>query len=357
MCKKKLAPRAALSHTVATPLVSLVGFLLATLLLFPAQGLASFSNLSTASLPGDQPTIRILTLNVMQFTAKETRNSRFSSIANYLNDSPPVHALALQELSGGTFDGTDTGVELASQLGGQYGYYTKSSHRYEYEYFGITWAWTEFKVGVMSRYPMEYVDSSKLGPLNDIDSVDLNTLANVVMCVMDIPGFGLVNLYSTHFYTGPSTEIQSQANELMTFVNGMDQAHPSRATIVAGDMNFTLSTATQGIYDTFFTNGFIDSYPEANTDPGYTFAVAGNPFAPDNPGSPRRIDYIFVRGDDLKISSSQVVFDGINGEYVSDHFGVVTEITATPLPSSLFLLGSSLLGLAGLGYRRRRKGT
>jgi endonuclease/exonuclease/phosphatase family metal-dependent hydrolase len=177
--------------------------------------------------------------------------------------------------------------------------------------------------------------------------------ANVTMCVMDIPGFGLVNLYSTHFY--PGGFIQDQANELMKFVNETE-VNPSRATIIAGDMNFSLSSTTQGIYDTFLSNGFVDSYREVNSDPGYTFGVAANPFAPNPlPSSPSRIDFIFVRGDNIEITSSQVVFDGINGEFVSDHFGVLTEITATPLPSSLLLLGSSLLGLAGLGYRRRQR--
>jgi len=262
--------------------------------------------------------------------------------------------LALQELSGGLFDegGTsDSGADLAGMLGGQYGYYTEPA-------FGYKLLGTDmlvFKVGVMPRYTMENVDATKLDPPgeNYTDEWEFADRANVVMCVIDIPGFGPVNLYSTHFYTGPVTELQTQANNLMNFVNQVDQGHPSRATIVAGDMNFPVSPFPQSIYDTFLNNGFEDSYREVNTDPGYTFGMAENPYAPNS--TPNRIDFIFVRGDGIQISTSQVVFDGVNGDFVSDHYGVLTEITATPLPSSLLLLGSSLLGLAGLGYRRQRQ--
>jgi LPXTG-motif cell wall-anchored protein len=338
--------------TLTTLWGSLVAFTLATLLLFPAPGLASFSNLPTASLVGNQPTIRILTLNVMQRAVVDgvtvPRADRFANIVNYLNSNPPVHALALQELSGGWADGTtDSGADLAGMLGGQYGYYTESS-------FGFP-PFIAFKVGVMPRYTMKHTAATALIPPGDYQPdpsyyIDFTGRANVVMCVMDIPGFGVVNLYSTHFYTGES--IQTQATNLMEFVNNTE-VHPSRATIVAGDMNFFLSQNTQGIYDTFLTHGFQDSYREVNDDPGYTFGVANNPYAPST--TPKRIDFIFVRGEDLEISSSQVVFDGINGNYVSDHYGVITTITSTPLPSSLFLLGTSLVGLAGLGFRRRRR--
>ncbi|MEJ2091425.1 MAG: endonuclease/exonuclease/phosphatase family protein [Syntrophobacterales bacterium] len=337
-------------------MVNLLALILATILFFPSAGLTNFEN-PTNPLVGSQSTFRILTLNVMQ-RADTPRAQRFANIVDYLDTQPPVHALALQEFSGGSVDspaGTeDSGADLAGMLGGKYGYYTESSHRYDY-FFGLGIFWLEFKVGVLSRYAMDYHAATKLDPagLNYSDGEEFSGRANVVMCIIDIPGFGSVNLFSTHFYNGPVSELQTQANKLMEFVNQEDQAHPSRATIVSGDMNFVLSTATQGIYDTFLSNGFTDSYREANTDPGYTFGVSEDPYA--NTDSPRRIDYIFVRGDDLEISSSQVVFDGINGDYVSDHFGVLTEITATPLPSSLLLLGSSLLGLAGLGYRRRRK--
>ena len=331
--------------------MNLLVLILAAILFFPSAGLTNFEN-PTDPLVGSQSTFRILSLNVMQRAEGVSREDRFTNIVNYLNANTTVHAMALQELSGGPFDegGTsDSGADLAGMLRGKYGYYTESSFGYP--------PFLVFKVGVMPRYAMEYVEATKLDPPNQnySDEWEFTGRANVVMCVMDIPGFGSVNLYSTHFYTGPVAELQTQANFLMDFVNRVDQDHPSRATIVAGDMNFSLSTSTQGIYDTFLSNGFTDSYREVNTDPGYTFAMEENPYAPDNPGSPRRIDFIFVRGDDLQISSSQVVFDGINGDYVSDHFGVLTEITATPIPSSLLLLGSSLLGLAGLGYRRRRK--
>ena len=64
--------------------------------------------------------------------------------------------------------------------------------------------------------------------------------------------------------------------------------------------------------------------------------------------SPSRIDYLFVKGDNFQIANSEVVFDGVNGDFVSDHCGVLTEIVVlAPLPGSIILLGADLLILAG----------
>lgn len=345
-------------------MVSLAALILVFVLVSPVPGLAAYSNTGVPP-EGPQSTISILSLNVMQSSGLfEPRTPRFEGIADYLNSNQPVHALAFQELSAGTElsdppQTDDSGADLAGMLGGKYGYYTVSSHRYEdhtYEEL-IGLVWTEFKVGVLPRYNMEYVEATKLDPPGDnySDGLDPSYRSNVVMCVLDIPGFGPVQLYSTHFY---GTGLQTQADNLIEFINQIEQEYVAqdlspRATIVAGDLNFTEDNPAYGIFN---ENGFVDSYKEVKPDdPGYTYGVPGDYDWYDSGTTPKRIDYIFVRGENIRISSSEVVFDGTNGPYVSDHFGVLTEITATPVPSSLLLLGSSLLGLAGLGYRRRRK--
>ena len=78
---------------------SLAAFILGILLLVPVPGLASFAN-PTDPLTGSQSTVRILTLNVMQNSPGVDRAVRFAGIVNYLQ-THQVHALALQELSGG----------------------------------------------------------------------------------------------------------------------------------------------------------------------------------------------------------------------------------------------------------------
>jgi hypothetical protein len=77
---------------------SLVALILGIMLLVPVPGLANFAN-PTDPLTGSQPTIRILTLNVMQNSPGVDRDVRFTGIANYLQ-THQVHALALQEPQG-----------------------------------------------------------------------------------------------------------------------------------------------------------------------------------------------------------------------------------------------------------------
>lgn len=332
---------------------SLVAFILGILLLVPVPGLASFAN-PTVPLTGSQSTVRILTLNVMQNSGANDRAARFTTIANYVQ-AHPVSALALQELSGGTFDTppntTDSGADLAAKLNGKYGYYTESAFaRYVFGAQALS-----FKVGVMPRYPMEYHSATKLDDpeiiYNDPPYSDFPGRANAVACGLNIPGFGRVNLISTHVYTGVA-EKETQITNLVKFANDVALAHPARATIIAGDMNFALSPETQSIYNIFLANGFKDSYREVNADAGFTYGVAGDPYGTST--NPARIDFIFVKGNGLQIVSSKVVFDGVNGAFVSDHCGVLTEIRAVSTPPYLLLLGSAFIVLAS-GSRLRRK--
>jgi endonuclease/exonuclease/phosphatase family metal-dependent hydrolase len=47
---------------------------------------------------------------------------------------------------------------------------------------------------------------------------------------------------------------------------------------------------------------------------------------PEDPRN-KRIDYIFVRGTELRVSRARAVLDRpINGQYSSDHFGVLAKI-------------------------------
>jgi endonuclease/exonuclease/phosphatase family metal-dependent hydrolase len=83
---------------------------------------------------------------------------------------------------------------------------------------------------------------------------------------------------------------------------------------------------------------FADSWVYAGDGPGHTFDRR-NRFAAIAHEPPRRIDYIFVRGPDSKLRgeplSTRLAFataeQGSGGDvFPSDHFGVVTDISAEP---------------------------
>jgi len=339
-----LAKLAWLVNALKMKKIILGGSLLFLLILcfVPIQVTADFKNLTQQPLE-KQASVKILTLNVMQ-SASEARSARFQRIVDFLATTP-VQLLALQELSGGAYDTPptqDSGADLADMLaaaGLQYGYYTEANWGYPPHLV--------FKVGILPRYRLITTAAASTGTPGD--GWVFAERKNVVMGGVNIPGFGRVNLYSVHIYLPAAEGIETQIDNLLTFVNQTDRQNPAAASVVAGDMNFSVNDYP-GAYQKFINQGFIDSYARANgfADPknccsqantsGCTFGVPDNPLAGSD--SPSRIDFIFVRGA-IRVQQSKVVFNGVNEDFVSDHCAVLAEITRT---SSLDPIRFLLLG-------------
>jgi len=317
------------------------------LCLLPFSALADFRNVSQQP-EEPQDAIKILALNVMQ-NASEARAARFQKIVDFLKTAP-VHLLALQELSGGSFDTPatrDSGADLAGMLaaaGLEYGYYTEANWGYP--------PYLVFKVGILLRYSMIASSAGCTGTPGD--GMVFPERKNVVMAAMIIPGFGRVNLYSVHIYTPSAEGVETQIGNLMAFVEQTDGQYPPAASIVGGDMNFSIDS-NPAAYQKFLDHGFTDSYAAANCPgapqncctpeqtQGCTFRAPGNPLV--GSGAASRIDFLLVRGKGMQVKQSQVVFNGANGPFVSDHSGVLTEIAKPPLagqaaaPAGFLLLG------------------
>ena len=321
--------------------IFLGSLLLLLLCSVPVLVLADFQNL-TQQPQELQASVKILSLNVMQ-RASEDRSARFQRICDFLA-AAPVHLLALQELSGGSYDTPptqDSGADLAQMLadaGLQYGYYTEANWGYP--------PYLVFKVGILPRYILTTTAAGCTG--TPTDGTVFAARKNVVLGEVDIPGFGKVNLFSVHIYNPSEEGIDTQIDNLMTFVNQMDDKNPAVAAIVAGDLNFSVNDYPAA-YQKFIDNGFIDSYARANgfTDPkdccsqakvaGCTFGVPDNPLGSSD--SPSRIDFIFVRGKQIRVKQSRVVFNGVNEDFVSDHCAVLTEISKKTMVPLELLLG------------------
>jgi endonuclease/exonuclease/phosphatase family metal-dependent hydrolase len=301
---------------------------------------ADFKNV-TQQPEEPQAAIKILTLNVMQ-NATEARVVRFQKIVDFLKPAA-VHLLALQELSGGPQDipaTRDSGADLAGMLataGLEYGYYTEANWGYP--------PYLVFKVGLLPRYSMIATAAGCTGTPGD--GWVFPERKNVVMAAMIIPGFGRVNLYSVHVYTPSAEGVETQIDNLMAFVEQTDGQYPAVASIVGGDMNFSVDTYPAA-YQKFIDHGFTDTYAAANcpgapqncctpeNPRGCTIWVPGNPLG--SSGTPSRIDFLLVRGKGIQVKQSQVVFNGVNGPFVSDHCGVLTEIAKQSITPGAFLL-------------------
>lgn len=88
-----------------------------------------------------------------------------------------------------------------------------------------------------------------------------------------------------------------------------------------GDFNSPASERDKG-YDLIVKSGFYDTYILAeNKDEGYTANTKIDGWN-DKSDEKIRIDYIFTTKK-TKIKSSFVIFNGLNEEIVSDHFGII----------------------------------
>src|SRR5699024_10344209 len=86
-----------------------------------------------------------------------------------------------------------------------------------------------------------------------------------------------------------------------------------------GDFNSEAEKRDEG-YDYMLKNGWLDTYQLANNR-DYGVTVGGNIAGWENNHDEKRIDFIFTN-QHVTITSSNVIFNGINKRVISDHFGV-----------------------------------
>ena len=171
-----------------------------------------------------------------------------------------------------------------------------------------------------------------------------------------LPQGELIDVYNTHFqamkdkadapheklglkimglffsgYAMPRDDIRAHdAEVLRDFIAEKDEGNP---VIVTGDFNTRESDV---LYERLKTaSGLSDAFRELHPeDPGYTSDGKTNPYK-SNPNNRKRVDYIFYRDGqalDLTPVQSDVVFNkAIEGLFVSDHYGVHTRFTLTPI--------------------------
>ncbi len=123
--------------------------------------------------------------------------------------------------------------------------------------------------------------------------------------------------YSVHFGWWKNNEFMHQWDR---FINNID----SKDVIFAmGDFNNPAHIRNEG-YDYVKKSGWSDTYMlSTDRDSGYTACsdIAGW----NGNGEKIRIDYIWCNKN-IKVLDSKVVFNGINNEIISDHFGVIAKI-------------------------------
>jgi endonuclease/exonuclease/phosphatase family metal-dependent hydrolase len=137
-----------------------------------------------------------------------------------------------------------------------------------------------------------------------------------------LPRGSAVTVAVTHLHhLEPDEGVRGEQSRQL--VEWLDDAPPADAQIVMGDFNAHPGEST---YSRMTAAGFRSSYAEANgADPAVTWPSGLQAPAMDTDGSPRCLDYVWIRGA-VAVESARLAFDRPDPEdptlYPSDHLGI-----------------------------------
>lgn len=193
--------------------------------------------------------------------------------------------------------------------------------------YPMYWTWTPAKKGydkyeeglaLFSVYPIDRAESTYTTISRDFDNWKVRKAVSVVCTI----GGRQIQFISVHmgWWEDREEPFISQWEKLEDIVN------KNMNCFVMGDFNSPASMKNGG-YDYIISKGWKDTYRLANKkDEGFTVCKKIDGWKDKDSEKNMRIDFIFTNGtDDMTIDSSSVVFNGKNGQVVSDHFGVMID--------------------------------
>lgn len=290
--------------------------------------------------------LNVLTINLL-FSEIKNREARLTIITDFIEqqerEEEPIDIILLQEVVGGPLSGTVNSALDLKNLLAERGLDYNLRYRVANGIPGI------LTVGnaILSRCKILFTLSRTLPFVTEepFEGFEIPLRRKVMMSRVKIPGFGKINVYNTHLcaFCEPIEERLIQAWVLMNFIKDVEDFiwWDENPVILVGDFNTNLNNPEDiFVYALITYHGFIDTYATANEcysccskdgeSDGCTFAVPGNPYAFTwEREEPKRIDYIFIKGQEIETGSSIVVFNTCP-HWVSDHSGVLTRIELVP---------------------------
>ena len=300
---------------------------------------------------------KLLTLNLLFCEPSTSPSSggigRFDSIAKFILEEN-IDCVLCQEVVGGMLakelgwiEMLNGSLELKSKLGDDY----KLRYRLANGFPLL------LSVGnaILCKKPIEIkwtvAKSLPFAYEITVNGIDIKLRRKIMGCLLDVPDFGRVLVFNVHFCAYcPTGQRQAQINKALGFIERVNNCvrwfYGNVPCVFGGDFNIQDtpkgspdSAADQ--YNLITGAGFIDAYEGTNgcvfqtdccipvaagisIEPGCTFAVDDNHFNND-PLQTTRIDYFFLQG--LTADSAYVVFNSDRGPFVSDHSGLVVEMS------------------------------
>lgn len=273
--------------------------------------------------------LTLLTLNLMGAAGGSGWKERAAALTEFLaTRAGPPDIIFFQEGYGGPWSRllqgeNDTLAALAGRLTAR----GLTYHPVSRFCFWETRPFSHYRIGLLSRFPPLTVRERTVS-CNGTES------RGVAAAVLEVPRLGRVAAAGLHLSPRcPEAGRLGQLQQTLALLAELAQNYAPRLLILAGDLN-TAPRPENPLLAELAAQGWVDSFAAARPgELGATFGLTGNPYS-RRPGSPIRIDYIFVKGEGIKILDSGVVLDGREGPFVSDHAGVLTRLCLPPPPPS-----------------------
>lgn len=189
--------------------------------------------------------------------------------------------------------------------------------------YPMYWSWTPAKIGygkyqeglaVFSSIPVKKAQQCYITHSRDFNNWKVRKALSVECCVNGRE----MQFISVHmgWWNDREELFTDQFNAIENI------AGSCRECFLMGDFNSPSSVSGEG-YDYIISKGWKDTYNIAEIkDDGYTVCKKIDGWKDKNGDEKMRIDYIFTNKS-VKVEKSAVIFNGINGKIVSDHFGVM----------------------------------
>ena len=260
-------------------------------------------------------TLRMLTLNLHCYQ-EDNQDYKFSLIARAIQDFN-IDVICFQEVAENWNNGAGDWASNAARV---------INEKLPSPYFlHADWSHLGFNryregVAILSRHPFTATDAGYISSSQDVYNINAR---KAVMAQINVPYFGLVNVFSVHL-SWPSEGFSEQFERLRQWANARHTG-PVTATLLGGDFN--IKAGSESYRHIANTRDFEDQYLKAASPQVFNKVYRQEPpNAQECLKQDGRIDFIYMKsGGPLCVTDARELFTEKSYGRVSDHTGYYLE--------------------------------
>lgn len=259
--------------------------------------------------------MKLLTLNCHSWM-EENQLEKIKYLAEVIKEKQ-YDVIALQEVSQSIeksiVDGDIKEDNFAYLLNKELENLGEFNYKYVWDFSHIGYDIYEEGLSILTRHDIEDVDSFYITKSSE---KTFYKSRKIIKCTITINN-KKINFFTCHlgWWNDEDESFKYQADNLINKIDGIS--------FIMGDFNNDALIRNEG-YDYLLSKGLIDSYDIAlEKDNGIT--VKGEIAGWEGKTENKRLDIIFTNTN-FNVKRSNVIFNGINENIISDHYGVEVDI-------------------------------